>query len=423
MQQADEKSGATRRRNGASRKLTRRTIESLAARDREYIEWDCLLSGFGLRVFPSGRKTFIVQYRAGRGRKAPVRKVTIGALSEAITPEFARAEAVRLLRDVALGGDPARDRRKSREAMTVAELCDLYLLEGVVLKKASSVEGDRIYIRRHIKPLLGRRSLDGLKKTDIQKLHADVAAGKTAVSEKTSKQGRARVRGGRTSANRAVAHFSAICTFAVERGLLPENPCKGVKKFAETKRERFLSADEFARLGRTLQTAEAEGINPKATAITRLLALTGARVSEIVQLRWEEVDLGSGFLRLRDSKTGPKIIHLAPQAAAILADIGPGERSEFVFPSETANGAFGGLTKAWQRISAVSKLEGVRLHDLRHSHASVAAAQGVPLAVIQRLLGHARAETTERYSHLSDDPVRTGAARVGAAIAAQLEAS
>ena len=300
------------------------------------------------------------------------------------------------------------------------EACELYLIEGMLAKKSSTIDGNKTHIKRHIGPLIGTRRLQDLRRTDIYRLMSDIAEGKTATDEKTGSRGRAIVTGGKITANSVIALLSAIYNFSIERGLVLENPVKGVKRFPENKRERFLSQHEFEALGKALESAETRGVNPYAIAIIRLLELTGARRGEINNLLWDEVDFERAMLRLKDSKTGAKIVFLPRQAAEIIASQPRIGDCAYVFPGSNGKAPYKGLPKVWRRIRFVAGLEDVRLHDLRHSHASVAAAQGIPLAVISRVLGHKRSSTTERYAHLCDDPVRASTAAVGESIFQQL---
>lgn len=403
-----------------SRKITKTVVDKAEAKSTDYFIWDTDLVGFGIRVTSSAKKTYVVKYRNGHGRGAPTRRVTIGRHGSPWTPNTARAKARQFLSEVVQGHDPASDRARERKSLTVSEACELYLDEGTYTNKSSTITNNGIYFRRHLNPLIGKRRLKDIKRADIYRLMADIANGKTAVDEKTGSRGRAIVTGGKLTANRVLAFLSIVFNFAIERGLVIENPVKGIKRFPENKRERFLSQTEFERLGQALKSAEARHVNPYAIAIIRLLALTGARRGEITDLRWDEVDFDHNMLRLKDSKTGPKVVYLPSQAVDIIAAQPRIDGCAFVFPGSDGTKPFKGLPKIWRRIRFVAGIEDVRLHDLRHSHASVAASQGVPLAVIARVLGHKRTTTTERYAHLCDDPVRASTAAVGDSIAQKL---
>ena len=238
----------------ATGKITKRAVDAAKPGEHDAYLWDTDLSGFGLKVTPAGRKTYLVQYRVG-GRRGRTRRVTIGRHGSPWTPESARKEAKRLLGEVGAGHDPAEERTQARHDPTVADLCDLYVAEGCATKKPSTVTTDRGRIERHIKPLLGRRKVASISRPDVQRFMQDVANGKTAADIKTGKGGRAIVTGGKGTATRTVGLLGGIFTFAIERGFRPDNPVRGVKRFTDKKFERFLSAAEIARLGDALSAA------------------------------------------------------------------------------------------------------------------------------------------------------------------------
>ncbi len=398
------------------KRLTKRTVDSAAPRAAEYAIWDGELAGFGLRVRPSGTKTYVVQYRVGGGRRGIVRKLTIGRHGSPWTADNARLEAKRLLGAVAHHEDPARERAERRREFTVEELCELYLKEGCATKKPSTVATDRGRIERHIKPLLGRRRLSEISQGDVQRFLQDVAAGKTRADVKTAKHGRAIVEGGRGTATRTVGLLGGIFSFAVSRRLRSDNPARGVKRFPDRSSERFLSAAELARLGAALAEAEDRGANPSAVAMIRLLALTGARKGEIANLRWSEVDAEHSYLRLSDSKTGQKVIALGAPALEVLVALPRGDEGAFVFPAAVGGSHFQGTEKVWRKVRVRAGFPELRLHDLRHSFASMGLASGDALPVIGALLGHSDVKTTSRYAHLADDPVKAAAQRISGAI-------
>jgi len=249
----------------------------------------------------------------------------------------------------------------------------------------------------------------------------DIAVGKTAVDLKTGKRGRAIVRGGKGTATKAVSLLGAIFTYAVSRGMRPDNPAHGVKKFPQKRFERFLSLNEFARLGEALTAAELGGVNSAGIAAIRLLAMTGCRKSEILTLRWDEVDFDHSCLRLQDSKSGHKIIPVGAPVLDLLLGLPRLECNPYVLPSMSGQGHFVGLPKVWRRVRMRAGLNDVRIHDLRHSYASVGAASGDSLLIIGKLLGHRHSATTQRYAHLSDDPLRDAAERIAELIAGTLD--
>jgi integrase len=386
----------------------------------DLVLWDSDLRGFGARVKPSGVISYLVQYRNAQGRS---RRLTVGRHG-VLTPEEARTEARKALAEVTRGGDPAEERDTARRDPTIQELCDLYLADGPAArptKKASSWAADYSGIRRHIVPLLGRKHLAGLTRADVERFQRDVTDGRTAADEKTGPRGRAIVRGGPVTAARTTSVLAAILSFAVERGLRPDNPAQGVERNKSRKIERFLSTRELARLGEVLADAQNLPGNPMMIAAIRLLLLTGCRKNEILRLRWDWVDMERGALRLPDSKTGAKVVPLGAPALAILARLPRHEGSPWVLPATRGNGHLIGLQRAWRKIAKAADLDDVRLHDLRHGFASVAVAAGSSLYLLGKVLGHTHARTTERYAHLDADPVHVVADRTARKIAQALD--
>ncbi len=403
----------------AKGRITKRAVDAAKPGERDTYLWDTALSGFGLKVTPTGGKVYLVQFRLG-GRKGRTRRVTIGRHGSPWTPESARNEAKRLLGEVGAGRDPAEERTRARRDLTIAELCDLYLAEGCTTKKPSTLVGDRGRVERHIKPLLGRRKVTSISRPDVMRFLQDVASGKTVADIKTGRHGRAIVEGGKGTATRTVGLLGGIFTFAVERGLRPDNPVRGVRRFKDKKFERFLSPSEMAQLGDALSSPQQDGGNPFAVTAIRLLVLTGARKSEILTLKWDHVDTERGCLRLPDSKTGAKVIPLGAAALEALSEIPRVEGNPYVLPGLEGR-HFVGLQKTWERIRKRAGLEDVRLHDLRHSFASVAVAGGDSLFLVGKVLGHQQTSTTERYAHLADDPLKAVADKTAAHIAAAMK--
>jgi integrase len=404
-------------------KITKRAVDGLATNsDAEITLWDVELKGFGLRARASGAKTYILHYRAGTGRGAPLRKLTIGKHGSPWTPDRARTEAKRLLGLVASGRDPAKDRATERKALTVSELCNLYLAEGASHKKPSTLKADRARIAHHIKPLLGAKRVDKITRADIERMLIDVKLGKTAASRlnKGKRRPGSIATGGTGVAAQCVALTGTILAFAARRGLRSDNPARGIKKPPVRKLERFLSENEIARLAVTLDEEASRTGNPYPAAAIKLLLFTGGRRGEIIGLQWQHVDFERQCLRLPDSKTGAKVIYLNAPALEILEALPRTANNRYVIPGNRDGAPFSGIDKVWFRIRATAQLTNVRLHDLRHSFASMGALGGLSLPIIGALLGHKHAATTARYAHLSADPLRAANNSVGARIAAAM---
>jgi integrase len=316
-------------------RITKRTVDAVLpdAIGADSFLWDSEVKGFGLRVKPSGIKSYVLKYRIG----PRTRRLTIGRHGSPWTPEEARRRALDLLWDVKNGRDPATEKTEARRDLTVADLADLYLDQGPAEKpnkKPSSWVTDRSNIERHIKPLLGRKMAKALTQADVARFQADVAVGKSKADIRTKSRGRAIVEGGRGTAARSLAVLGAILQFGIGRGLIPTNPARGVRLLKGERKERFLSEVEVARLADALATMETEAaISPIAAAAVRLLLLTGCRKSEILTLRWDWVDPERKCLRLPDSKTGAKIVPLATAVLELLDEISRRNDSIFVLPA------------------------------------------------------------------------------------------
>lgn len=395
-------------------KLTKTIVDALSSSAERFTVWDIDQKGFGIRIGP-GAKTYVVRYRVGGGRTGTLKQLTIGRHG-ALTPDEARKIARAKLAEVAAGGDPQSAKLKKRQEMTVAELCDDYLLKGVGTKKASTLLTDKGRIERHIKPLLGRLRVNTVTRATIESFRDDIAAGKTAVVAKPKgarKRTDGPVSGGKGTSTRTVGLLGGIFSYAVARGIMDANPVRGVTRFTDNSSTRFLSVEEYGRLGEALNACAADGYNDQALAIIRLLVLTGARKGEIEQLKWSEVDFAARWLRLGDSKTGAKAVPVGDAVIELLqARRGEETPSGWVFPASSGEGYFVGTSRIWNIVRKRAGLPDVRLHDTRHSHASLAAADGQSLQVIGAILGHKDVKTTSRYAHLADSPLRTAADRV-----------
>lgn len=404
-------------------RLTKLGVDTAAPKKNDYFIWDGELKGFGIKIASGGRKSYVCKYRVGNGRTAPTRRMTIGAHGSPWTVEQARSEARKLLGRAANGEDPAKEKQDEKKQITVAQLCDLYLENGIGTKKASTIRTDRGRIERHIKPLLGRMKVPDVTRADIKRFLQDIANGKTSIDQKTSLRGRAIVTGGKGTATRTVGLLGGIFTYAFDCGLIEINPVHGVKRFADRKGQRYLSQQELSALGQALAEGEESGLNSHALAILKLLVFTGARKGEIETLRWDAIDFPGCYLRLADSKTGQKAIPLNSGALEILSKIRRLDGSPFVFPAHRSDGHYEGTPKVWRIIRNMAGLNDVRLHDLRHSFASIAVSGGASLPIIGALLGHTDSTTTQRYAHLHDDPLKAASEAVGGKIAAAMDSS
>ena len=398
-------------------KLTKRNVDTAQPGEQDVYLFDTDLTGFGLKVTPTGRKVYLVQYRINGAKK----RVMIGVHGSPWTPDAARKEAARLLGMVADGQDPADQKAQAKAAPTMAELCDLYLEEGTSTQKPSTVSTDRGRILRHIKPLLGRKRVDQITYADIERFRDAVASGKTAGKFKTGVRGLAIVTGGEGTANRCLELLSGIFSFACRRHIMTDNPCVGVKKFRRQTMERFMTGAELGRLGEEMQAAEIRGVNKVAIAALRMLLLTGMRRGEVLTLEWSHVDFDRTCLRLPDSKTGSKIIHMGAAALELLASLPRIEGNPFCFPGSIGGHCLVGLPKIWRDIRDRAGLTDVRIHDTRHGFASVGAMGGMGLPVIGALLGHKSPEMTARYTHLTETPLKGAADSICGTIAASLD--
>ncbi|MCJ2111891.1 site-specific integrase [Methylobacterium sp. E-025] len=401
-------------------KITKRLVEATEPNGRDYFIWCDELPGFGVRVFASGRCSYLVQYRhSGR-----TRRVTIG-FHGPVTAEDARKSAKALLGSVARGEDPAQEKATSRAAMTVAELCDGYLdaaNKGLIMgkrkrpKKAKTLYVDRGRILRHIKPLLGTRRVRDLTTVDIQRFLRDVQTGKTAVIVKTGLRGKAVVKGGPGTAARTVGLLGGILSYARTEGIISVNPVFGVKKPADNTRDRRLRPEEFHMLGKALSAREADGETWQATALIRLLTLTGCRLTEILDLLWSEVDLDYCELRLADSKEGASLRPLGARARAVFEALPRGTPTSYVLPGIRGARRYGGHSRAIERAEEASGVVGLGAHLLRHSFGSSAADLGYSESTIGAMLGHAGHTVTSLYIHHLDEVLIDAADRTAEAV-------
>jgi integrase len=383
-------------------------IREISTMSADTTIWDTDVSCFGARRQKSEAISYIVFYRTAENRQ---RLHTIGRHGAPWTPETARREAKRVLGSVANGADPAEAKKAKRHAESVSELCDLYFADakaGRVLtrrkkpKKASTLVTDESRAERHIKPLLGRRAVSSISRSDVESFMHSVAEGKTATKGKTGKKrGLAIVRGGKGAATRTVGLLGAIFTYAVRRGIRIDNPVRGVERFADGQRLRRLSEDEYGAAGRAIRLALAEGIWPAAVAASRFLAITGWRSGEVVGLRRTEVDLARRTAILGDTKTGQSVRPLSHAACDILRDQdGDGD---LLFPASKGEGVMTGFPKFWHKIAQFGALpDDITPHVFRHSFASLANDLGYSEPTIAALIGHKGRSITSRYVHSAD---------------------
>ena len=384
-----------------NRTISNRTVDALKVA-KDTVFWDRDLPGFGVRVYPGGSKVYVVQTRGPLGP----RRATVGRHG-VIGAGQARRRGALMIARIKAGEEPAPKSVAAKRASgpTVAELARRFRKEHVAVRcKASSAKTMNSVIDGHILPALGKRKAACVSVKDVTALHH-------------------RMRATPTQANIAINTLSRMYRMAEAWGLVENglNPCRPVVRYRERKRERFLTDGEFERLGRALdETLFDGGASAQSVAAIRLLMLTGCRRGEILSLAWRDVDLRARELRLRDTKTGARVVPLSPSAVEILARLKRETTSEWVIPGPNPEMHMRKLGNAWRRIRARAGLHDVRLHDLRHSFASRALALGESLPMIGRLLGHSRVESTARYAHLARDSVHTAAAKIAESIANEI---
>ncbi len=393
----------------AGRKLTQKIINTLPTSGPRYVAWDADVRGFGVRV-SAGAKTYVLKYRLPTGR---VRWASLGRVEDRAV-EVAREKARSMRGHVADGKDPLREKDVAKDALTVADVCTRFLREHAPQRKPGTQRMYQQVIGRHIRPHLGAMPIADITGTDAARLHH-------------------RLHATPYHANRTLAVLSKLLSWAMhpDRQLRPAgpHPCHGLEKFAERARKRYLTPAEYARLGRALRTAKhGTTIGPGPLTAIELLLLTGARPAEVATLQWVYVDVPGKALRLPDSKTGEKTIHLSPEAVRLLTRWPRHMGSPYVFPG-TGRRVKGDhlhpntLAHVWEDLRTAAGLTDCRLYDAaRHSFASVGLTQhNLSLAALGEQLGHTQAATTKRYSHLQDDVAKANAAKISGSIAAALK--
>lgn len=417
--------GVLRKITLAQGRISKSTVDNLqcpAGKDRHFL-WDEDLAGFGVGVFPTGKKVYVAQYRKdGRSRR-----VTLGAHGR-LTPTEARSQAKVILGAVETGKDPVAERRAAREVRTFAKVAEDFLRQHVAAKrkKRTGEEYGRL-LKLHVLPAIGSIRIIDLRRADVARFHTAMSATPRA-------------------ANHALSLISAIWNWASRRDEVDANanPAKGVERYPEDSRERFLTTDEMMRLGAALAEGETDGLpwevdetkpnskhlaapehrrtklDPFAAAAIRLLILTGARLREILDAQWAQVDTERGIIFLADSKTGRKPIYLSAAAREVLAALPRVEGNPYIIAGAKNGQPRADLKKPWAAVKRAAELDGVRLHDLRHSFASFGAGASLGLPIIGKLLGHTQAATTHRYAHLDTDPLRRAVDTIGATISAAM---
>jgi integrase len=361
------------------------------------IYYDPETRGFGLRVTKAGAKSFVIDYRAGRLQ----RRYTIGSFRDPWKVAAARRRARELKKQIDEGRDPQGERNMARTAPKIADLIERWREEHAPKKRPRSLQQDEYLIMQWIRPELGTSVVADIRSADIEALHRKI----------TIKAGTP------YRANRTLALLSKLFSLAVRWEMRPDNPCRGVDRNPEEGRARYLDPGELGRLVAAL----AEHDDRQGANIIRFLLLTGCRSGEALAARWEQFDLAVGTWTKPSRATKQKKVHRVPLSAParqlIEAIRQASGGSAFLFPNR-GDGHRNSVYASWQRVAKAAQLHGVRVHDLRHSYASYLASSGLSLPVIGALLGHTAEQTTLRYTHLLDDPLRQATERVGAIVTA-----
>ena len=380
------------------RSLSKRVVDRLSVNGKDAIFWDRDLAGFGVRVYPSGKKVYVVQTRAfGRSKR-----VTLGTHGKLAT-EQARKNAAAVIARIKKGQPPVPP--EPTPDPTVADLAERYLREYVEMHcKPATVSHYRLMLRKHIVPALGAHRVVDVEHKDILSFHNGLHHMPTVANR---------------AADILVKMFNLADAWGWRRS--GSNPCRGVSRFKVEKHERFLTREELFRLGQALRAAPAERLASRyAAAAIRLLVLTGCRRNEVLGLRWDDLNFDTGEMRLPDSKTGARMVPLTSAAAKVLKGLPRTPDNPWVFPGKKKGSRLVNINDSWERVRKRAKLDGVRLHDLRHSYASRALALGESLPMIGDLLGHRMVSTTARYAHLARDSVRESSAKIAADIGARI---
>lgn len=373
-----------------TKRLTKTSIDRMPAPNRDTIYWDQGLPGFGLRVKTTGVKSFLVQYRnrqTGRSKRK-----TLGRYGPTLSLNEARDMARALLADVVRGEDPVANAHTLRKSPTVANLAEQYMTEHAIpRKRPGSVKNDRSMLDRYVLPRLGKLRVMEISHSDIQRLHNNM-------------------RDTPYQANRTLALMSKMFELSIRGGLRSDNPARGVGKFPEEKRDRWLSDEELGRL----LSALSEHPNQVAANAIRLQLLTGARIGEILTAQWTEFDLDRGVWTKPSHHTKQKRrehLPLSTAACSLLAEMKATlcATSPWLCPGRSPDRPYKDLKAFWRSVTKAAGLTDYRIHDNRHTHASHLVSSGLSLPIVGRLLGHTNPSTTQRYAHLADDPLREAA--------------
>ena len=379
-------------------KISKRIVDAIEPQDRDVDYYDEDVKGFGMRVRPSGRKTYFVMMR----HKGVMRRFTIGSHGS-VTPELARLKAKQIISDLAIDKNPTEVEEAVRNSVTVRSLGDRFIEEYIPCHLKPSTAGEyKRCVEIFINPEIGTMKLVTVERSDIAKIHHQL-------------------RHIPYQANRVLGVLSIMFNLAESWNLRPAftNPCRGVKKYKEKKRERFLSREELGRLGEALRTEEE--FAPSAVSCIRLLLLTGCRLGEIQTLKWTYLDLDTCLAFLPDSKTGRKTLYLGSFAVKLLKSIPRSRDNPYVIAGDLQGEHLTDMQKPWRRIRKLADLPDVRIHDLRHTFASSGVALGQGLPIIGKLLGHSQPQTTARYAHLAASPALEVADKISENLAAFIE--
>ncbi len=378
-------------------RITKSFINQIVPDGHDQFIWDSALPGFGLRVSPTGAMSFLCQFRVS-GRQQ--RRYSIGRFGK-LTVEQARAEGQRILAMAQLGQDPSSERQSARRVPTFIQAYDEFLDDHAIKLKPKSAAQYHRFGTKVFTPCFKGLKVTEIERRDVTKLHRDMA--NTPIS-----------------ANRALSALSKFFNWCEANGIRPDhsNPCRHIKRYREHKRERYLSSSELRRLGEAICVEEQRGaVSHDAANAIRLLMLTGARLSEVLTLKWDYVDWERRLILLPDSKTGQKTIYLSAPVLELLEKIQPMPGNIYVVRGQKPGNMMTDIRRPWRIICQKADLKDLRIHDLRHSFASVAVSNGLSLPMIGKLLGHASTQTTARYAHLADHPIIEANELVGRAIA------